>query len=334
MGKIDSMIASNLANKDSMKITLSNSDADIVQHNFLRKDKFKLKMESIGVRHNSLNDSFVLDHPSNSVLFYENDSAIPQSLWGNLVAWYRFDGNSEDSSFNNNDGLVSNAILVDDSYGNPNSAYSFNGADARINLSTLGFSNTTPITISGIFKLNADGTNVPTSQPIVATDNFYVYVRGTTNELHARYDSLASARQSTFILGNGDRTKHHFVACFDGVNKTKIYVDGELKDSDTHVDSPKVIPYNGGISYIGFHNGGYFNGVIENISLLNKFVSDDEAKLLYTSNMGVVLDDFLDVEWSGNNCTTELTSDAIVTSNSMVINPTDYSSEFYVSRNF
>ena len=61
-----------------------------------------------------------------------------------LVARYDFLGNANDLSGNNNNGTVDGATLTTDRFGNPNSAYSFNGTSSYIdvpNSSTLTFPN-------------------------------------------------------------------------------------------------------------------------------------------------------------------------------------------------
>ena len=49
---------------------------------------------------------------------------VPQN---GLVAWYPFTGNANDLSGNSRNGINNGASLVPDRFGNPNSAYSFNG---------------------------------------------------------------------------------------------------------------------------------------------------------------------------------------------------------------
>jgi hypothetical protein len=44
-----------------------------------------------------------------------------------LVGWWPFNGNAIDESINTNDGTVNGATLTTDRFGNPNSAYSFDG---------------------------------------------------------------------------------------------------------------------------------------------------------------------------------------------------------------
>jgi hypothetical protein len=61
-----------------------------------------------------------------------------------LVAYYPFNGNANDASGNGNNGIVVGATLTADRFGNPNSAYSFNGTSDYIrvpNSSSLQLTN-------------------------------------------------------------------------------------------------------------------------------------------------------------------------------------------------
>src|SRR5437667_147551 len=54
------------------------------------------------------------------------------SLTNGLVAYYPFSGNANDMSGNGNHGTVIGAILAADRFGNPNSAYAFDGVSSLI----------------------------------------------------------------------------------------------------------------------------------------------------------------------------------------------------------
>jgi hypothetical protein len=51
-----------------------------------------------------------------------------------LLAYYPFNGNANDESGNGNNGTTYGPTLTDDRFGNPNSAYLFNGINAFIDL--------------------------------------------------------------------------------------------------------------------------------------------------------------------------------------------------------
>ena len=75
-------------------------------------------------------------------------SYIPTS---GLAAYYPFTGNANDLSGNGHNGTVTGATLTTDRFGNPNSAYSFNGTSSYIyagNISSLTTTSTSNTTVS------------------------------------------------------------------------------------------------------------------------------------------------------------------------------------------
>ncbi|MFN8397014.1 MAG: LamG-like jellyroll fold domain-containing protein [Bacteroidia bacterium] len=49
-----------------------------------------------------------------------------------LIGWFPFNGNPNDAMGYGNNGIPTNATLVPDRFGNPNSAYQFNGVDSKL----------------------------------------------------------------------------------------------------------------------------------------------------------------------------------------------------------
>jgi hypothetical protein len=89
-------------------------------------------------------------------------STAPTSPTGSLYLSYPFTGNANDVSGNNNNGTLQNApLLTTDRYGNPNSAYSFNGTSQYVstttNIATPGPQN---FSISVWFKTNVANNGV------------------------------------------------------------------------------------------------------------------------------------------------------------------------------
>jgi hypothetical protein len=83
------------------------------------------------------------------VLFLIFGKTIAQvNLQNGLVAYYPFNGNSNDESGNNYNGVVFGAVLTTDRYGRANSAYSFDGINDYIATSFTGILGSAPRTIS------------------------------------------------------------------------------------------------------------------------------------------------------------------------------------------
>lgn len=61
-------------------------------------------------------------------------SVIPESLQSGLVAYYPFNGNTNDASGNGNHGTVAGAVPANDRFGNANSAYGFDGVNDLVSI--------------------------------------------------------------------------------------------------------------------------------------------------------------------------------------------------------
>src|SRR3990167_275391 len=162
-----------------------------------------------------------------------------------------------------------------------NNGYTNGGTANYITVGDLGFIETTPVTISVWFKLTAAGADTPTAQVLVTTNHIYMQVRGSTELVTIRYDNTA-ARTSTYALGAGDTNWHHAVGVFDGVTTTKLYVDGILRDRDTHAAGPTTT-YDSDVSSIGRRATGYFNGQIDEVAISNTIWTADQVSKAYNA---------------------------------------------------
>src|SRR5258705_7116753 len=84
-----------------------------------------------------------------------------------LMAYYPFTGNANDVSGNNNNPVFNNATLTADRFGNPNSAYSFNGTSnyMRIpNSATLNYNTQMSVTawvkVAGFYQGPCHGNSI------------------------------------------------------------------------------------------------------------------------------------------------------------------------------
>lgn len=85
----------------------------------------------------------------------------------NIRAWYKFDGNANDSSGNAYNGTVTGATLTTDKWGNTNSAYQFTGASTdEISFPTsMGFFGTSDFSIELFYQIT--DLTVPASEMII-----------------------------------------------------------------------------------------------------------------------------------------------------------------------
>src|SRR5450755_2833851 len=66
------------------------------------------------------------------LLLFLFNASFSQDITTGLVGYWPFDGNANDVSGNGNNGIVTNAVLTSDRFGNANRAYYFNGSNAYI----------------------------------------------------------------------------------------------------------------------------------------------------------------------------------------------------------
>src|SRR5690606_40255102 len=71
------------------------------------------------------------------VFFLVSSTVFSQDLTDNLLLYYSFDGDTNDSSINGNDGINFGATFANDRFGNPNSAIYFDGVNDYVNFPNI-----------------------------------------------------------------------------------------------------------------------------------------------------------------------------------------------------
>ena len=208
----------------------------------------------------------------------------------NLVAHWPFDGNANDA-VGGNHGTVYGATLTADRFGNPNSAYNFDGDDYIQCLQT-GISGTAARSISFWAKagtLSSGGNNVIISYGGTASD------AGGRFEIGLRPDRLevdiSSGMLSKEYTNIGDGNWHFYTIVFEGgtgktLSDLKYYADGRLLTVDkgwsgsASINTLTTNPINmGRLQGVGRH----FKGAIDDIRMYNNALSAEEIIWLYQS---------------------------------------------------
>jgi hypothetical protein len=202
-----------------------------------------------------------------------------------LVAWYPFNGNANDSSGHGHNGTIYGATLTADRFGNANSAYIFNGINNYIEVPyNLELNPTNAITISAWIKAYNLG-----------WDSYSNYIVSTEqNSPNNGYSLRGGAKSVTIMISGGGSwytaqstygtvdtgAWYHLVGVYNG-SGLLLYLDGSLSASTS---------YGGGITastgplLIGTSPGSFlrwFNGIIDDIRLFNRALSDSEIVALY-----------------------------------------------------
>ncbi|CAK0748661.1 exported hypothetical protein [Gammaproteobacteria bacterium] len=208
--------------------------------------------------------------------------AVPQITMANLtdglMAYYPFNGNANDESGNDNNGTVHGATLTTDRFGNTDSAYSFNGTSDLIyvnNSNTININGCIGLSIAAWVKANNDGGIVNKWGPGGAEDDQYILgissgkiFFGLSDE-PTFIDSAISTNKWYFIVGRYDYTTGYIALYING-NK---YTDKQLSFCIWNTSQSLFIGKN--------ESSQYFNGIIDDIRIYNRALSESEIQELY-----------------------------------------------------
>jgi PKD repeat protein len=201
-----------------------------------------------------------------------------------LAAYYTFDGNANDQSGNNNNGTVNGSVLMPDRLGNSNSAYYFDGLNDYIevpNNQSLCLS-----TFTIIVYVNFDTTS--TQKGILTKGyEFGNYTIQLTDEEWPYFVYACEAGNYSHYLKWGTMGNAQFHQLCFSFDKGKIvtYVNGKLEL--TLSDRPLPIIDNGpliiGAGYNNIYEGisQFFKGIIDDVLIYNRVLSEDEIQNLY-----------------------------------------------------
>ncbi len=207
-----------------------------------------------------------------------NCPTFPASLAQGLVGYWPFCGNANDESGNSHDGTIYGGVaLRTDRFGQPNSAFQFNGIDGFIEIANsnnmnypLGYS------LSGWVNFTTNQSDNP-----LLTKHFQAiqngYILGIWDN-RARFYSSSVQIVSPNPINDGNW--HHLVAVYND-NTMRLFLDNIAQGS---IIQP-FISNNYNVN-IGKANGCCnFNGSIDDIAIWNRALTPQEITQLY--NQGI-----------------------------------------------
>jgi hypothetical protein len=213
-----------------------------------------------------------------------------------LVAYYPFNGNADDQSGNNHNGVVTGATLARDRFGNPNSAYRFNGRDFITVAHDAGLSfGTRPFAIAAWVRFCG-----PQVQ-----DYAGIVVKGPTTIFYPGYqlvicdgDKMATQIGDNTLWGIERRgvtplsdNAWHFLTLVvvPGQNIVDLYVDGN-KQSYSQPYTPNG-PLDASLNYtpplyIGKERNSsiFFTGYIDDVRIYDGQLLPEKIDALYHEN--------------------------------------------------
>ena len=200
-----------------------------------------------------------------------------------LIAYYPFNGNANDESGNENHGTVHGATLIEDRFGNADSAYHFDGTDDYISVTDSESirSPSSQWTVTAWVN-NSDWfvTNYSWSVVVSKGVNSRQYGLAYTN--NGIFSVLATESNFPTVTTNFNFSLNtwYFIATLWNEGNTKVYINGE-SILDTNETNLSVVNHEA--LEIGRDQPGsteYMIGMIDNIRIYNRALSESEIQQL------------------------------------------------------
>ena len=219
------------------------------------------------------------------------------NLTNGLVAYYPFNGNTNDASGNNlHATIMGGAISTADRFGNNNNAWAFDGIDDYLRVADNGAFSTSSMSIAFWFKTEALRTQVligkrewtsqnnsefgitlyPSSQTV---RSFMVSNNRNCND--PVVSSTSQSIQANYQQANCHTGWHHVVATFaNGVHK--LYLDGQLLSSTpANFNSRSMCNTELRFGVWWRDDPNWFKGALDEIRWYNRSLNDQEVAALY-----------------------------------------------------
>jgi len=218
------------------------------------------------------------------------------TLFNGLIAWYPFNGNSNDFSGNANHAIVKGAKLSEDLNGFKNSAYSFDGINDYIYIPDNPLINfgTNAFSISVWIKNNQPGIwkRIITKRKAANDGNWYSLA------LHDGY-SIFEINASTNFKSTEQINDNiwHFITIIRDVeqNQFLMYIDGtyntSMSDEGLNLNSGDRTSIEIGRWAYEKYNGTIYSGSIDNIRIHSRALSENEVLELYHTDNRCKMDD-------------------------------------------
>jgi hypothetical protein len=246
------------------------------------------------------------------------NTALPSYLPANgLVAWYPFNGNANDESGNNNNGVLNGPTLTSDRFGNVNRAYSFLGSDfitvPENNLLDL----TDNFSISSWFNAfsfpgNSFGGPINLilckrqNIPSAIIDGFGGYGVWESNGNHIvstqSYPNSGAQNYPSSNFNIQDSVWYNYVITYDDITDTlKYYLNGTLIFNEYLPLEILNNSYDMFIGALGSTPTYFWNGKIDDIAIYNRALTQTEITALYQNTIKLNLTTFLEGSYADSS---------------------------------
>ncbi|NRA10384.1 MAG: LamG domain-containing protein [Crocinitomicaceae bacterium] len=214
-----------------------------------------------------------------------------------LSGWWEFSGNADDAGVNGNNGTVNGAVLTNDRFGNPNSAYSFDGVDDYIEIphdASIEFGTNGVMSVSLWLNFQSLPPAAKEYQILMKVDDiggsmtsgFQAPVFDNGRYMLRAKDGPGNPWVLSETAALNTSTDYHLVAMIDG-ETSYMYVNGVLVDQNTNPGS--AIGTSSASLIFGFNNwfsngtSIAYNGVMDDVGFWDRLLTECEIMELYNA---------------------------------------------------
>ena len=221
-----------------------------------------------------------------------NSKKEPEFLKEGLVAYYPFNGNTEDESGNGNNGQLEGAILTDDRHGNSNSAYLFGGSGsyvqvphhALLNLKSEG------LTLSAWVFVEDDESTTILVKGDSLSDNEAYHLSNVKGNIKYAFRTVQNGVVPIIITTNTPLLANqwsHIVVTHQAGEQPRIFIGGLQNNSISTIED-QTLPRMNNTEPLRFGAGkrgglphGFHKGQLDDIRIYNRALSAEEVKALH-----------------------------------------------------
>jgi hypothetical protein len=209
---------------------------------------------------------------------------ISSTLKNALVAYYPFDGNTNDKSGNSNNGVIKGSVggvsLVKDRFGNPRSASSFTGGYIETPGKQFRFTNSFTLSMWIYRSISLDLVGILDMTGGLVSNGGWALWLDNNRPFAMRVADPSNGPQSPHLLLPSNCWVHYAVTLHQGTYT--VYLNQTLVQTDT--SSLINIFYGTTIQPLAIGvrvNVGYFRGMLDDIFIFNRSLSAAEIGQLY-----------------------------------------------------
>jgi len=210
-----------------------------------------------------------------------------------LIAQYNFSGNAADSSGNSLNGTVNGATLAPDRFGNPNSAYYFDGVDDYIEVLDNPLFDFATNSISYWAKIETYSANSSYNRIVISNQSgsgtsqsgFNVWYVNADGGLRLRNGASGSFGGTSIGSASNLNQWYHVVYTWDGLNGNS-YVDGVIVSSgssaNASIGANNLSLLIGKANWVNI-NSEPFHGWIDDVNIYSCALTQQEVDSLYNT---------------------------------------------------